>query len=363
MKTKAEQLIDGLVEAAEAYDALTNEPRPYKVGDAVNFRADEQDYVGLVESESDDMYTVRVHAIAGNEFEPTDKIYTLRAEEMSMYEEMKSFNVGDKVQWKSEAGQTYGIIVSSNDGIADIEVHAPSGDGYEATGVNVSHDITHIDFADFKTSESKKRILCKMEDVNMEYDEETKTATIEGWASTYGNVDLGGDTIAKGAYTQTLRHKNGKVKMFADHYWDMGNLKGIAYLEDKEQGLWCKGVLPIEASDVKDTFIKTKFLVDNGEPMGFSIGYHPVKSTMNSDGTRTLNEIALEEVSITPYPMDTDAQILSARAKSIQYKSMERKWATIQTDAPSGNQNEQGDDELLAEIQSILTQRKKQWAK
>lgn len=361
MKTKTEQLIDGLVEAAEAYDALTNEPRPYKVGDVVTFMADEQDFVGIIESESDDEYIVRVHAIAGNEFEPTDKLYTLIDSDMGKYERIKSVVPGDKVSWKSEAGDTYGVILSADVGKADIEVYAKSGETFEPTGVTVSHDIENIEFSEFQFTSKKHKILCKMEDVTMEYDESAGMAIIEGWASTYGNVDLGGDTIAKGAYTQTLNHKNGKVKMFADHQWDMGNLKGVAYLSDKDEGLWCKGMMPVGASDVKDTFIKIKFLIQAGEPIGFSIGYNPIKTTPNLDGTRTLNEIALEEVTITPYPMDTHAQILSARAKSIQYKSMEQKWATIKFDAPvNGNQNEQGDDELLAEFKSILTQRQKQ---
>lgn len=359
MKTKTEELIDGLVRAAESYDEQSKNPSTFKVGSVVSFNADEQDYVGIVESESEDEFIVRVHAIAGNEFEPTDKLYTLSESELSPYKQEKSVSSGDKVSWKSEGGDTHGVVIASNDGIADIEVHAKHEDQYEATGVTVSHDINHIEFADFQTSSKKHKILCKMEDVSMEYDEETKTATIEGWASTYGNVDLGGDTVAKGAYTQTLTHKNGKVKMFADHNWNMGNLNGIAFLEDKDKGLWCKGVMPIEASDVKNTFVKVKFLIDNGEPMGFSIGYNPIKTTLNPDGTRTLKEIALEEVSITPYPMDTEAQILTARAKSIQYKSMEHKWATIKLDAPDGNQNEQGDEELLAEFKSILTQLRK----
>lgn len=358
MKTKTEQLIDSLNQAAEAYDSMTDEVSRFKIGDVVSFTMEETEYVGVVEAEDKEEFVVRVHAVAGRELEPTDKLYTLPESEMSEYVGVKS--VGDKVQWKSEAGETYGIILKTDGSDADVEVYAKNGDEFEPTGVTVSLSTDHLDSVQFDYKQKKSQILCKMESVTMEYDESTGTAIIEGWASTYGNVDLGGDTIAKGAYTQTLNHKAGKVKMFADHYWDMGNLKGIAYLEDKDEGLWCRGVMPIGASDVKDTFIKTKFLVDAGEPMGFSIGYNPIKTTPNLDGTRTLNEIALEEVSITPYPMDTEARILSARAKSIQYKSMERKWATIQTDAPSkGNHNEQGDVELLAELKSIITQRTK----
>lgn len=358
MKTKAEQLIDGLVEAAEAYDAMTSEPSPFKVGDVVKFAMEEQEYVGIIESEYDDFYTVRVQAVAGDEFEPTDKLYDLEEAQMQKY--AQSLVKGDMVSWDSTAGKAHGIVTGVSDKGIEIEVYAEHEQAYEATGVSVTHNADALSKQEFAIAESKRKLMCKMDNISMTIDEEAKVAIIEGWASTYGNVDLGGDTVAKGAYTQTLKHKNGKVKLFTDHYWDMSNLKGIAYLEDKEGGLWMKGMLPIDSRDINDTYVKVKFLVDHEEPIGLSIGYNPVKSTMNADGTRTLNEIALKEVSITPFPMDTEANILSARAKSIYYKSMKQKWATIQNDAPDGNHNEQGDEELLAEVKTLLTQIKKQ---
>jgi uncharacterized protein len=45
---------------------------------------------------------------------------------------------------------------------------------------------------------------------------EADDATFTGYASTFGNVDAGGDTILKGAYKDTLK-TNGLPKMFFNH--------------------------------------------------------------------------------------------------------------------------------------------------
>jgi len=360
MKTKAEVLIDQLAEAAESYDELTTQKTPYSLGDVVTLSDDNSEYVGIIEDEKDEVYQIRVQAIAGNEFEPTDKVLFRSADQIDKYDMTKNISKDTLVKWNSEAGLTYGKVVSVDEDTVTIEVHAKNDEKYEPTNVTVQLTKSALEITEFDIKEAKKQLLCKMEDVSVEIDEEKNVGIIEGFGSTYGNVDLGGDTVEKGAYTQTLKHKGGKVKLFFDHGWTTKDMAGLAYLEDKEQGLWVRGEMPIEASDVRDAFIKIKFLLDRGEKTGLSIGYNVIKSNYNDDGTRSLKEIALEEMTITPFPMDTQANILEARSKRIAYKSMQNKWATL-SDAPNGNQDEQGDsefDELLAEIKSMIKPKK-----
>ena len=346
---KAEELIDRLNEMAEAQNTISDDVPAYELGDIVYINRDGFEYTAMVEAYEGDKYTVRVQAVAGNEFEATDKVYVVEEGELSAYEAdtRKMWRIGDVVTWKSMAGITLGEIVGASEDASGnyiIEVYAKGdGDQIEPTHVTVNLSGNNLSVADVALPERKRgQILSKMSDVALRMDDERKVGIIEGMASTYGNVDLGGDTVKKGAFKQTLKHKGGKVKLFADHGWDMKTFMGIAYLEDSEDGLAMKAEMPLDASDVKDNFIKVKFAMDKGEDMGLSIGYEAIKSKYLADGTRELSEISVFEVSMTPFPMDTHAKILSARSKRIANMAMQSKWATPIIDAPASNQDKQG---------------------
>ena len=351
MKTKAQALIDQLEEIANEQDALMEQPE-YLIGDIVTLSEEGTDYIGEIEDEDRGVYQIRVQAIAGDEFEPTDKIYYRYAEEIEFYEkaplmeddiedgdddsEVERLEKSDQVSWQSKAGTVHGIINEISE-TANIEVYAKVSDEYEPTGVFVDIALEHLKKSVFQVKQRPHRILTKMEDIEISM--EDGIGRFKGIGSQYGLVDLGGDTVAKGAYTQTIKHKNGKIKLLFDHGWRTQDIAGVAFLSDSEKGLMVDAEMPLEAQDVKDAYIKIKFLIDRGEPVGLSIGYDPVKFQMNADGTRTLKEIALHEMSITPFPMDTGAQILYAKSKRIAYKAMQHDWQTI-TDAPLGNQDD-----------------------
>jgi HK97 family phage prohead protease len=357
MNSKANELMDKLSGMANDYQQLDAQPNKYNVGDTVSIMRDGMNYVATVEAFDMGKYTVRVQAVAGNEFEATDKVYVCEESELADYEPPKSFDVGEVVEWKSQVGITIGEIVSvDDDGIYTIEVFAQDErKEYEPTYVTVNLTADYLRKSDAVLKPRKGVIMVKMDDMNMSLDDKTNIGRLMGVGGSYGNVDLGGDTVKRGAYTQTIKHKEGKVPLFIDHGWDMKTFMGVAFLEDSDDGLMVQGDMPLYASDVKDVFIKTKFALEKGIRMGFSIGYDVIKSRFLPDGTRELQEIALHEISITPFPMDTNARILSARSKRIAYKAMQTKWATPNIDAPTGNQDDtQGAIEALAELKSIL---------
>lgn len=365
MKIKANDLIDKMSQMAQDYEQMGDEPLPFNLGDVVSIERDGYKYTAIVEAIDLGKYSVRVQAVAGNEFEATDKVYVVDPSELSAYEQEtpvevpKSFEPGEVVEWKSQAGLTIGEIVSvDDDGSYTVEVFAQDErKEYEPTYVTVNLSGDVLVKSDAVLKPRKGRIMVKMDDMNMSLDDKTNIGCLMGIGGSYGNVDLGGDTVKRGSYTQTIKHKDGKVPLFIDHGWDMKTFMGVAFLEDSEDGLLVQGDMPLYASDVKDVFIKTKFALEKGIKMGFSIGYDVIKSRFMADGTRELQEIALHEISITPFPMDTQARILSARSKRIAYKSMQTKWATLPNiDAPTGNQDD-GQDAIqaLAELKSILT--------
>lgn len=386
MKTK-DSILQRMKELVDEMEQMETAQSQFQTGDMVSFADEGVDYVGQIEAYDDDTMTVRVYAMAGDDLEPTDDVRTIPYESAGKYpksdneetpeqedenpepegdtdpDEEKSVKEGLWVGWVSKAGTVKGIVQHIENGKCQVEVYEQVKDLHEPTNVIIEHELKDVTLCDRQDYEIKpQRIMAKMSDFEIAMgDEEKQVGSIEGLASTYGNVDLGGDVVTKGAFTQTLMHKDGKVKMYFDHSYRVKDIAGIAYLEDSDKGLVLKGEMPLGVTDVKEGYEKIKFLADRGERMGLSIGYDVVKSRMTQNGIRELKEIALHEVSITPFPMNTEAVIYSAKARKLGYQARKSAWQTIvsktKSDAPTeGNQLTQGDiKSLVDEIATFIS--------
>src|SRR5947209_2511818 len=120
--------------------------------------------------------------------------------------------------------------------------------------------------------------------------------TFTGLASTYGNVDLGGDEVVPGAFTKTLRDAKGPFPVLMGH--DAKEQIGYAELRDSSSGLMINGTLVMHSDKSKQAYalMKAKAL------RGLSIGYDTVRSVMKGK-VRQLTEVKLFEISLTPFPM------------------------------------------------------------
>jgi len=300
------------------------------------------------------------------------KMDELEAEE-KMENEMKAdpedLSVGDFVRWESGGGEAQGKIeeirtegtlnvpdsdftlnASEEDPAYLIEVYERVEGGWRPSGVMVGHKAETLrKIEPLELAELKRRIMAKMRQMKAEEDMigEEKIGRIEGFASVYGNTDLGGDVVEKGAFKQTLNH-SAVVPLLMDHDYTTSGVAGVAMLEDQDKGLYMMAEMPLDVPEVMAVYRKVKFMIEKGAKMGLSIGYDPVKTEPGMDGTRRLKELALHEVSITPFPMNTEAQIMAAKAK---------KAVKQETDAadPANQAAEQGADEaLVKQIEDIL---------
>jgi HK97 family phage prohead protease len=274
--------MEEIIEEEETMQSETEtvEAKELDLGDMVNYTTeDNETSVGVIEDIDDENLTVtiREYASASNgEFEPTDNVMVVPLESVQAYTEEPEQAADEMLDEEKE-------------------------------------DMEEEDFP-------KHRILAKLRYVKSEEittDDDQKIGIIEGYASTYGNTDLGGDVVEKGAFKQTLLHKGGIVPLLLDHGYKTQDVAGIAFLEDDEKGLYMKAEMPLDVPEVLSAFRKTKFMIDKGGKMGLSIGYDTVKSMPGDDGIRKLKELALHEVSITPFPMNTEAQIMAAKNRKM----------------------------------------------
>jgi uncharacterized protein len=334
-------------------DAMASDPSTEKrlqIGDMVTFTYDGNPYKGAIEYASDeaDIYTVRVYAEANGHFEATDILYDIPvSSDIAMIVE-DGIAKGSFVTFTSKDGITLGVVTESDDATTTVEIIDEYKGETVYTGIEVTHPKEVFTLtAPVEVKDRDHKILAKLREFKMQIEDSDgqSIGVIEGYASTYGNTDLGGDIIKKGAFTQTLAHKNGKTILLFDHGYKTKDIAGVAYLTDSEKGLMLRGELPLDDAEVASQYRKLKFVVERGVNMGLSIGYNAKKKNMLADGRRELSEIALEEVSITPFPMNTEAQITNAKSRRLIFASKSLLWQ--QLDAPIGSPEEEGGIEPL----------------
>ena len=139
----------------------------------------------------------------------------------------------------------------------------------------------------------------------------TDSGEFTGLASTYGNIDLGGDIIERGAFKKTIAENRGRVKVLWQH--DASEPIGIPeeMIED-ENGLYVKAKI-----SMTDAGKKAMTLIRDGVITEMSIGYDVVKDDykmMGNRRVRMLKEVRLWEFSPVTFAANDKAKIMKMRS-------------------------------------------------
>lgn len=127
--------------------------------------------------------------------------------------------------------------------------------------------------------------------------------TFEGYASTFGNVDLGDDVIVSGAFTKSLV-TNSAIPILWQHQMCEPIGVSIELIEDSK-GLYIKAKLPREDTHVQGRVIPQMKV---GSIREMSIGFFTKDSDMK-EGVRYIKEIELFEVSLVTKAMNPKALV------------------------------------------------------
>lgn len=143
------------------------------------------------------------------------------------------------------------------------------------------------------------------------------SGTFEGYASKWDGLDSYGDTILKGAFSDTLKAAN--PKMFFNHQWDMPIGKWTSAEEDST-GLYVKGELTPGLSISGDVRAAMK----HGTLDGLSIGGFLKKGDYEEKGGgRIIRKWStLAEISPVVFPADNSARVDLSSVKSIDFETL-----------------------------------------
>lgn len=158
----------------------------------------------------------------------------------------------------------------------------------------------------------------------IEIKEISEDGTFEGILSPYGNVDEGGDVVERGAFVKTIKEKGPTRPLLWQHRTDtpIGEIE----LEDRKDGLWCRGKLLLELEAAKTAYV----LIKNRIVKGLSIGFESIKDSIEG-GVRHLKEIKLWEGSLVTFPMNELAQVTRVKARAGEKGDFNEELDKIQT--------------------------------
>jgi HK97 family phage prohead protease len=141
----------------------------------------------------------------------------------------------------------------------------------------------------------------------------TEGRIFEGYASTFGNLDLADDVVHPGAFAKTLAERGSKVKVLWQH--DVGEPIGRPLiLREDQKGLWIQALVSDTARG-RDAMA----LLHDGAINEMSIGYDPMPAgtdySKDSKGrtVRNLREVRLWEVSLVAFPANPQAMVTALK--------------------------------------------------
>jgi len=149
--------------------------------------------------------------------------------------------------------------------------------------------------------------------------------TVEGYASVFGNLDLGRDIVEPGAFAKTLVERGNKVRFLWQHDQREPIGRPIEMRED-DHGLFIKAIVS-DTGRGRDALA----LLRDGAISGLSIGYDAIPGateyTKGADGesVRLLKELRLWEFSLVSMPMNEEATVTALKAADPAPTDAERK--------------------------------------
>ena len=145
--------------------------------------------------------------------------------------------------------------------------------------------------------------------------EELKSRGDDGWsftgyASTFGNVDEGGDVVLRGAFSNSLARRVPRLLWQHDMHEPIGKVLGLT---EDDRGL--HGEFKISRTTRGHDAYQ---LLRDGAIDSMSIGYIPEDQEFDEkSGVRQLKSVDLLEISLVSVPMNEEARITAVKAAHV----------------------------------------------
>ncbi len=157
-------------------------------------------------------------------------------------------------------------------------------------------------------------IIYKQAPVNLEPTE--NDGYLIGYANMYNVKDLQGDISAPNSFIKTVTERKAKIKIYRNH--DSNQFVGVPVelRADDPKGLHLTAKMIMEKGSLGyQTYMESKFLVENGFESGFSIGGYVMKR--DKENKSLVTEYKLSEISVLTKEQ-ANVQSMVSMVKSFQ---------------------------------------------
>jgi HK97 family phage prohead protease len=169
----------------------------------------------------------------------------------------------------------------------------------------------------------------------------------EGYASTFGNTDLGNDVVEKGAFAKSIQARP-TIKLLWQHNLNKPVGKSLELKEDN-RGLFLKGRISKRTTLGSDTATLIEDEVIDSMSIGFFVKDYEIK-----ENVRHLKEIDLFETSLVTMPMNTEANLTGFKSlREAEIKSLK----DIETFLKDGGLSNSESKTLISKIKEFSNQR------
>ncbi|MGH6763085.1 MAG: HK97 family phage prohead protease [Phyllobacterium sp.] len=149
--------------------------------------------------------------------------------------------------------------------------------------------------------------------------------SFSGYASLFGEVDLGKDAIALGAFRKSIAKRGSSgVRMLWQH--DANEPIGVwTAIREDDRGLYVEGRLAKGVARAREVLD----LMRNGALDGLSIGFRTVRARKDAKtGVRHILEADLWEISVVTFPMLENARVSSVKGRALPSIREFERWLT-----------------------------------
>lgn len=171
-----------------------------------------------------------------------------------------------------------------------------------------------------------------------------------GHASVFGNVDLGGDRVKRGAFARTIKAHSGRVPLLWQHTVEEPIGMSLSLEEDSE-GLKVHGQLNLEVQRGREC----NALLKQGAIGGLSFGYDVIRSSPGKGGSyRELEELKLYEISPVTFAMNPDAAVERVKSALLPGANKYVDFATCDSRAELYQARYRMESSLVTSVYSIM---------
>jgi hypothetical protein len=146
--------------------------------------------------------------------------------------------------------------------------------------------------------------------------------SFEGYASVFGNKDLGNDVIKQGAFANSIKYKKPKqIKLLYQHKTDepIGVIDSLA---EDSRGLKIKGRLAMGTQKGREVYELMKMGALDSMSIGYKLSPEDYKYS-DKLKKRTITNLELMEISMVTFPMNPKAKITKVKLANMDTRELE----------------------------------------